>query len=75
MRTFDEPAGFCPVCNCQLCGHTHNCPGEIRHNPKIELLGAQYIEETHEREPRRRYSTRLDEGFALLVDSGWDGNY
>lgn len=59
--------GFCCVCGCKVHGRVHNCPGEIRANPKKEIMGAQWLDEmTPAYDKQRQFGTRLEDGFAMM---------
>lgn len=65
-------AGFCPQCNAQLTGRKHACRFH-RDSDNYQPMGAQFLDEFDTPKRRRRFGERLDEGFQMLLDSGWEG--
>jgi hypothetical protein len=67
---------------CEVCGQNfddvHVCAGDQRldeHEGHLhsQLIGAQFIDELPNPEPRP-YGKRLAEGFGMLAYAGWDDN-
>lgn len=64
----DEDDRICDVCRQRYYGR-HVCPGYRISSNKINI---EYVDFQGLHEPIRMYGDRLDEGFEMLREGGWD---